>query len=112
MPVVELVTTGRRSGEPRPVILTSPLRDGDAYIVVASRSGDDRHPAWLHNLREEPRVSVAVGGGPHQPMVAGVATADERARLWPQVTARHPHYAKYQQRTNREIPLVILRPAV
>lgn len=110
MPVVELVTTGRRSGEPRAVILTSPIRDGDAWVVVASRAGDDRHPAWYHNVRHEPRVTVAVQGGPHVPMRAGVATAEERARLWPRVVAEFPHYAKYQERTDREIPLVLLHP--
>ena len=108
MPVVELVTTGRRSGEPRAVILTSPIRDGDAWVVVASRSGDDRHPAWYHNVRHDGRVSVAVRGGARVPMRATVATPDERARLWPRVVAAFPHYAGYQKRTKREIPLVLL----
>ena len=112
MPVVELVTTGRRSGTPRAVMLTSPVRDGDAYVVVASRGGDDRHPAWFLNLRDNPRVQVAVGGGGARvPMVASVATPEERARLWPQVVAGFPNYAGYQRRTTREIPLVLLRPA-
>jgi len=111
MPVLELVTTGRRSGARRAVMLTSPMRDGEAYVVVASRGGDDRHPAWLLNVRDEPRVEVAVGGGPRLPMLASVATADERLRLWPQVTASFPHYEGYQERTQREIPLVLLRPA-
>jgi deazaflavin-dependent oxidoreductase (nitroreductase family) len=110
MPVLELVTTGRRSGAPRSVMLTSPMRDGDAYVVVASRSGDDRHPAWLLNLRDQPKVEVAVGGGTRVPMLASVATPAERARLWPLVTASFPHYAGYQERTRREIPLVLLRP--
>src|SRR5690349_8670165 len=105
MPVVELVTTGRRSGTPRTVMLTVPMRDGDAYVVVASRGGDDQHPAWFLNLRDEPHVQVAVQGGPRQPMLAHVATPDERARLWPEITARHPNYASYQQRTEREIQI-------
>src|SRR5690349_5581306 len=109
MPVLELVTTGRRSGTPRAVMLTVPLRDGEAHVVVASRGGDDRHPAWFLNLRDEPRVRVAVRGGPRQPMLAHIATPEERARLWPEITARYPHYAGYQQRTEREIPLVLLR---
>lgn len=111
MPVLELVTTGRRSGEPRAVMLTSPLRDGDAYVVVASRGGDDRHPAWLLNLRDEPRVQVAVQGGPRTAMIASIATPEERARLWPQVVDKWDNYAAYQRRTQREIPLVLLRPA-
>jgi deazaflavin-dependent oxidoreductase (nitroreductase family) len=110
MPVLQLTTTGRRSGEPRSVMLTSPLRDGDAYVVVASRGGDDRHPAWFLNLRAEPAVQVAVRGGPRTPMRASVATAEDRARLWPQIADQHENYAGYQQRTSREIPLVLLRP--
>lgn len=111
MPVLELVTTGRRSGTPRSVMLTVPIRDGEAYVVVASRGGDDRHPAWFLNLRDEPRVHVAVQGGARQPMLAHVATPEERARIWPEITAHHRNYAGYQQRTEREIPLVLLRPA-
>jgi deazaflavin-dependent oxidoreductase (nitroreductase family) len=91
-------------------MLTSPLRDGEAYVVVASRGGDDRHPAWFLNLRDEPRVEVAVGGGPRLPMLASIATPGERARMWPQIAARHQNYANYQKRTQREIPLVLLHP--
>ena len=60
MPVLELTTVGRRSGRPRSVMLTSPVRDGEAIVVVASRGGDDRHPDWLLNLRAQPRVEVAL----------------------------------------------------
>jgi deazaflavin-dependent oxidoreductase (nitroreductase family) len=110
MPVLELVTIGRRSGVPRAVMLTSPVRDGEAYVVVASRGGDDRHPAWFLNLRDEPRVEVAVQGGPRRPMIAAVATPEERARLWPGIAADFRNYAGYQRRTEREIPLVLLHP--
>ncbi|GLW28280.1 nitroreductase/quinone reductase family protein [Actinoplanes regularis] len=110
MPVLELVTTGRRSGTPRAVMLTSPIRDGEAYVVVASRGGDDRHPAWFLNLRDEPQVQVAIQGGPRRPMLATVATPEERAILWPRITADFRNYAGYQKRTEREIPLVLLRP--
>src|SRR5215467_3239769 len=110
MPVLELVTTGRRSGAPRAVMLTSPLRDGEAYIVVASRGGDDQHPAWFLNLRDDPQVQVAVSGGPRLPMLARIATPDERARMWPRIAASHRNYANYQKRTQREIPLVLLHP--
>ena len=111
MPVLELTTTGRRSGTPRAVMLTSPLRDGDAYVVVASRGGDDHHPAWFLNLRDEPKVQVAVKGGPPTAMIADIATPEERARMWPQIAGRYRNYAGYQKRTDREIPLVLLRPA-
>jgi deazaflavin-dependent oxidoreductase (nitroreductase family) len=112
MPVVELTTTGRKSGRPHTVMLTSPVQEGDSYVVVASRGGDDRHPAWFLNLRDDPSVEVAVGGGSRQPMQATVASSDERARLWPLVTADHGNYASYQTKTDREIPLVLLSPAV
>jgi deazaflavin-dependent oxidoreductase (nitroreductase family) len=111
MPVLELTTTGRKSGQPRSVMLTSPLQEGDTYVIVASRGGDDHHPAWFLNLRDDPAVEVAVKGGPKQPMTATVASADERARLWPLVVADHTNYAGYQKKTDREIPLVLLDPA-
>lgn len=108
MPVVELTTTGRRSGLPRSVMLTSPVQESDAYVIVASRGGDDTHPAWFHNLTANPNVEVSISGGAKQPMTARVATPDERARLWPQVTAKYKGYAGYQTKTDREIPLVLL----
>jgi deazaflavin-dependent oxidoreductase (nitroreductase family) len=110
MPVLELVTIGRRSGAPRAVMLTSPLQEGDAYVVVASRGGDDRHPAWFLNLRDNPQVQVSVQGRPPIAMLATIATPAERTRMWPQIAAQHRNYAGYQRRTQREIPLVVLRP--
>jgi deazaflavin-dependent oxidoreductase (nitroreductase family) len=108
MPVVELTTTGRRSGKPRTVLLTAPLRDGDGYVVVASRGGDDQHPAWFLNLRDHPDVEVAIKGGERRPMRARIASTEERARMWPQIAGRYRNYAGYQKRTEREIPLVVL----
>ena len=110
MPVLELTTTGRRSGQPRTVLLTSPLQLGDTLVVVASRGGDDQHPAWFVNLRANPDVQVAVQGGARRPMRARVATTEERAELWPKVTTDHANYAGYQRKTDREIPLVLLEP--
>ena len=111
MPVLELTTTGRKSGQPRTSMLTSPYQEGDMITIVASRGGDDTHPAWFLNLRDDPAVQVAVKGGPKQPMTATVASAEERARLWPLVVADHDNYAGYQKKTDREIPLVLLKPA-
>lgn len=110
MPVLELTTTGRKSGEPRAVMLTSPVQEGSTIVVVASRGGDDQHPAWFLNLRDNPDVDVVVGGKPKQRMHARVATSEERARLWPLVVADHKNYAGYQTKTKREIPLVLLEP--
>jgi deazaflavin-dependent oxidoreductase (nitroreductase family) len=110
MPVIELTTTGRKSGRPHSVMLTSPVQDGSALVIVASRGGDDAHPAWFLNIQSDPRVEVSLQGKPKAPMRARVANADERAELWPRVTADHKNYAGYQTKTAREIPLVILEP--
>jgi len=110
MPVIELTMIGRHSGEPRATMLTSPLRDGDAYVVVASRGGDDRHPAWFLNLRDNPHVEAVIEGRSRAPMLARVASAEERARLWPIITKSYANYAGYQRKTRREIPLVLIEP--
>jgi deazaflavin-dependent oxidoreductase (nitroreductase family) len=110
MPVIELTTMGRRSGQPRPTMLTSPYQEGSTIVIVASRGGDDHHPAWYLNLRDHPEVSVSVGGKPAQRMRADIADAQDRARLWPLITADHRNYAGYQRKTKREIPVVLLRP--
>ena len=110
MPVVELTTIGRKSGQKRSVMLTSPIQEGDAFVVVASRGGDDVHPAWFLNLQADPDVEVSIKGAPSQPMTARVADPDERARLWPQIAADFKNYAGYQKKTDREIPLVLLTP--
>src|SRR5664279_865846 len=109
VPVLELTTVGRKSGRRHAVMLTSPIRDGDAIVVVASRGGDDQSPAWYLNLVANPEVDVAVQGKPPVPMLATVATSEQRARLWPLITKDHQNYADYQKRTDREIPLVLLR---
>jgi deazaflavin-dependent oxidoreductase (nitroreductase family) len=108
MPVVELTTTGRKSGQPRTVMLTSPLQLGSTYVVVASRGGDDQAPLWFRNIEADPSVRVAIGGGETRPVRARIADAAERAKLWPQVISHQKRYAGYQSKTTREIPLVLL----
>ena len=110
MPVLELTTIGRKSGQPRSVMLTSPVQEGETWVIVASRGGDDRNPAWFLNLCDRPDVEVRLRGKPARRMSARIATPDERARLWPQVTATYKGYAEYQKKTDREIPLVLLEP--
>lgn len=110
MPVLELTTIGRKSGQPRSVMLTSPYQDGDTIAIVASRGGDDTHPAWFLNLRDHPEVEVAYAGKPTVTMLASVATPEERAEIWPKITSAHANYAGYQRKTDREIPVVLLRP--
>jgi deazaflavin-dependent oxidoreductase (nitroreductase family) len=106
MPVLVLTTTGRRSGRARTTPLTFFADAGD-LVVVASNGGADRPPEWSLNLVVTPRALVAIGSS--RVAVQGrTATADERQRLWPAVIATYAGYARYQARTSRPIPLVIL----
>lgn len=109
MPVVELHTVGRTSGARRSVMLTAPVHDGDAYVLVASKGGDDRHPAWYLNLLAHPDVELTIGGTT-VPMRARTASAAERAELWPRITRAYRGYAGYQRKTDRLIPVVICEP--
>src|SRR5215208_3910747 len=107
MPFIELVTTGRRSGKERFTMLSVPIVDGDRLVVVASFGGDDRHPAWYLNLQANPEVRVTIAGSTRA-MIARTATEVERAELWPQITSVFEGFARYQRRTARQIPVVIL----
>jgi deazaflavin-dependent oxidoreductase (nitroreductase family) len=109
MPVLELTTTGRKTGKRRSTMLTSPVQEGDNVVLVASYGGDDRHPTWFLNLRDDPKVEITMDGRT-RPMRARVASPEEKAALWPRVVAAHKGYAQYQERTDRDIPLVILEP--
>ncbi|HMF05062.1 MAG TPA: nitroreductase family deazaflavin-dependent oxidoreductase [Acidimicrobiia bacterium] len=109
MPVLELTTTGRKTGKRRSTMLTSPVQDGDKVVLVASYGGDDRHPTWFLNLRDDPKVEITMDGR-KRPMRARVASSEEKVALWPRVVAAHKGYAQYQTRTDRNIPLVILEP--
>jgi deazaflavin-dependent oxidoreductase (nitroreductase family) len=110
MPALQLTTLGRKTGELRTVMLTSPIQEGETIVIVASRGGDPQHPAWFLNLQANPEVTVSLQGKPSRPMRARVATAEERAIMWPRVTASYKGYAGYQTKTTREIPLVLLEP--
>src|SRR6267378_1761953 len=96
-PMLLLDHIGAKSGTVR----TSPL--------VASKGGNPRHPAWYHNLRANPDTTIQVGTE-RRAVRARVAEPEERARLWPKAEATYGGYRGYQDRTDREIPLVILEP--
>ena len=104
-----LTTTGRRSSQAR----TTPLiygRDGDRYVVVASRGGAPQHPAWYENLAARPEVTVQVMADRFKAR-ARTASAAERPALWKTMAAIWPPYDEYQAKTSRTIPVVILERA-
>ena len=105
-PMLLLDHVGAKSGTKRTSALVY-FRDGDDIVLVASKGGHPRHPAWFHNLRANPDTTVQVGTR-RIPVRARVARADERRRLWPKAVETYSGYADYQERTEREIPLVIL----
>ena len=107
-PVLLLITTGRRSGEPRPVTLTY-FEDGERLVVIASNAGEDRHPAWWLNLKEQPDATVQIGDITTR-VRAVEAVGEERERLWAELIRRDSAYEKYRLRTDRQIPVVLLRP--
>jgi deazaflavin-dependent oxidoreductase (nitroreductase family) len=109
MPVVELHTTGRKSGQRRSNLLTAPLLSEDRVVLVASKGGDHRHPDWYQNLTANPDIELTIAGQT-RPMRARTASSDEKSELWPQVVAAYKGYAAYQRRTDRDIPLVICEP--
>jgi deazaflavin-dependent oxidoreductase (nitroreductase family) len=107
-PMLLLDHVGAKSGKKRTTPLVY-LRDDENLVIVASKGGSPRHPAWFHNLRANPDTTVQVG--PRRiPVRTSVATANERSRLWPKVTKLYRGYDQYQRRTSRQIPLVILKP--
>jgi deazaflavin-dependent oxidoreductase (nitroreductase family) len=107
-PMLLLDHTGARSGIERTTVLLY-VTDRDNLVIVASKGGYPKHPAWFHNLRANPNTTVQVGSE-RRAVRARVADPDERARLWPKVVEAYGGYADYQARTDREIPLVILEP--
>jgi deazaflavin-dependent oxidoreductase (nitroreductase family) len=107
--ILLLTTTGRKSGEER----TTPLiygRAGDAYLIVASKGGAPEPPGWYRNLQENPSAEIQVKADVMR-VRARDANPDEKPEMWRTMTAEWPHYDEYQEKTNREIPVVVLEPA-
>jgi deazaflavin-dependent oxidoreductase (nitroreductase family) len=103
-----LATTGRRTGTPRRTCLIYGI-SGDEYVVVASKGGAERDPAWFVNLAADPSVGAQVGTRRFTAR-ARVASPAERAELWPRMVDVFPLYAEYARKTDREIPVVLLTP--
>lgn len=108
-PACILHTTGARTGQPRQTPLLCLPLDAGRYAVVGSNGGDDRDPAWVHNLRKQQAVEVEVRGQ-RVPMTAEVADAETRAALWPGLVKMYRQYDAYQRKTDREIPVIVLTP--
>ena len=107
-PLLLLGTTGARSGQPRvnPLAYT---RDGDRYVIIASKGGYATNPDWYHNLVANPEVTVEVGDK-RFPARAIVTEGSERERLFNAQAALMPNFADYQTKTTRQIPVIVLEP--
>lgn len=108
-PMMVLTVTGRKSGKSRDVPLVY-VEAGGRYAVAAAYGGSDVNPAWWLNLQANPEASALLNGVTVK-VTAAEATADQRAQLWPRLVTMYPYFAEYQQRTSREIPVVLLTPS-
>ena len=109
LPTLLLTTTGRKSGEKKPLPLIYKAVDG-AYVVIASKGGMPNHPVWFLNLEANPDCDLMVGAKPVKAR-ARVAKGAERQRLWDELAAIYPPYTKYQENAvARVIPVVVLDP--
>src|SRR4051812_19464522 len=107
-PILLLTTTGRRSGRLRTKALLY-MPDGDDFVVVASNGGRPEAPAWWLNLKARPEAEVQVGSR-RVSVTAELIGAEEKARLWPRLTEFYEGWGHYQTLTDRELPVVVLRP--
>jgi deazaflavin-dependent oxidoreductase (nitroreductase family) len=105
-PLMLLTTTGAKTGQQRAAIVTY-TRDGDRYIIAASKSGAPTNPAWFHNLLANPEASVEAGGETFKAR-ATVTEGAERDRLWNQHAEERPEFRDYPSRTSRVIPVLVL----
>jgi deazaflavin-dependent oxidoreductase (nitroreductase family) len=106
--VLILHTKGRKSGKVRkfPLIYG---RDGEDYVLVASKGGAPDHPGWYRNLVANPDARIQVRGE-QLDVTARTGTPEEKRRVWPVMTAQWPEYDDYQRKTPRDIPVILLRP--
>jgi deazaflavin-dependent oxidoreductase (nitroreductase family) len=107
-PICLVTTVGRKSGEPRTVALLY-LQDGEDVVLVASKGGMSHNPMWYSNISANPAVEIEIGRT-RRAMRAHQASSEEKAALWPKLVAMYPDYAQYQQRTTRDIPVIICSP--
>ena len=105
---LKLTSVGRKSGKQRTVMLMY-IRDGDSYVVTASNGGKPQHPGWFFNVQSNPEVTLQLKGQ-QKKAVAEVAGPEKRNELWARLVEIAPMFASYPKRTDRVIPMVILRP--
>ena len=99
---------GRTTGKTRKVPLIY-ARDGESYVLIASKGGAPEHPGWYKNLVAHPEVEIQVWGEVIR-VTARTGTAEEKKRVWPAMVAQWPDYDKYQESSSRDIPVVLLAP--
>jgi len=103
-----LTTRGRKTGQSRTTAITY-IKKGESFVLIASYAGESRHPAWYLNLEKTPEAEIQIGRR-RVPVVARIASGDERTALWDEAVATYPDYAVYKERTDRQIPVVVLDP--
>ncbi len=106
LPVIIVTNRGRKTGAIRKTPLMR-AKDGNSYILVASRGGAPKHPLWYHNLKAEPNVEIRDEKEVHSMRVREVVDSVERKRLWDIAVAAYPPYQEYQDKTDRVIPVFI-----
>lgn len=112
--IILLHTTGAKTGQERVTPLVAQPLEGGRYAIFASKGGAPTHPDWYHNLRAHPQVTYEVGTQGSIRTVratARVTTGDERERIWSKQKRDRPNFAEYEQRTTRQIPVIVLEPA-
>ena len=109
LPVIIVTTRGRRTGAVRKTPLMR-VKDGDNYVLVASKGGSPKHPVWYYNLRAEPDVEIRDGAVVQRMRVREVKDPAERSRLWKIAVQAYPPYEEYQKRTDRLIPAFVAEP--
>jgi deazaflavin-dependent oxidoreductase (nitroreductase family) len=107
MPVLLLTMTGAKSGRAitKPLVYTT---DGDRLVVIASFAGAPNNPPWYHNLIANPVATVELGSERFR-VRAAVTAGEERQRLFNRQAAQMPIFAEYQQKTTRQIPVLVLK---
>ena len=110
LPVIVVTNRGNRTGAIRKTPLMR-VKDGDNYVLVASRGGAPKNPVWVYNLRADGNVEIQDETETYMMQVREVQDGDERARLWEIAAAAFPNYDEYQGRTSRKIPVFLAEPA-